>query len=184
MALATLHDLMIAELEDIYSAETQLVKALPSMVKGSTTVSLSRAFEAHLEQTKEHVKRLREIFSILGVEPNGTVCKGMKGLLAEAEEMLGEEGDDAVRDAGIIASAQRVEHYEIAAYGSTLAFATLMGHDEISHLLAMTLGEEKSADQLLTEIAEAEVNSAAPAMNEDGVEPEPARKSVKARKSR
>jgi ferritin-like metal-binding protein YciE len=184
MALATLHDLMIAELEDIYSAETQLVDALPKMIDGSTTASLSGAFEAHLEQTKEHVNRLKEIFSILGVKPDGTVCKGMKGLIAEASEMLEEDGDDAVRDAGIIASAQRVEHYEIAAYGSTLAFATLMGHDDISALLALTLEEEKAADELLTEIAEADVNSAAPAMDEVEVEPKAARKSVKARKGR
>ncbi len=164
MALATMHDLMIAELKDLYSAETQLVKALPKMAKGANTPSLRKAFEDHLEQTQQHVARLDEIFGILGSSPRGTKCKGMEGLLEEGSEMLEEEGDDTVRDAGIIAAAQRVEHYEIAAYGSTLAFATLMGHSEIAELLEQTLEEEKAADVLLSSIAEEEVNIAAPGM--------------------
>jgi len=164
MALATMHDLMIAELKDIYSAETQLVKALPKMAKGATTPSLRKAFEDHLEQTQEHVARLEQIFELLGESPRGKKCKGMEGLLEEGGEMLEEEGDDTVRDAGIIASAQRVEHYEIAAYGSSLAFATLMGHTEIAELLETTLNEEKAADKLLSTIAEDEVNIAAPGM--------------------
>jgi ferritin-like metal-binding protein YciE len=172
MALATMHDLMIAELKDLYSAETQLVKALPNLVRGARTPSLSKAFEDHLEQTHEHVARLEQIFDIIGKSPRGTKCKGMEGLLAEAADMLGEDGDDTVRDAGIIASAQRVEHYEIAAYGSTLAFATLLAHSEVAELLEMTLNEEKAADALLSSIAEDEVNSAAPGMDaeeqEDG----------------
>jgi ferritin-like metal-binding protein YciE len=165
MALATMHDLMIAELKDLYSAETQLVKALPKMVKGAHTTSLAKAFEDHLEQTHEHVARLEQIFEIVGKSPRGTKCKGMEGLLAEAAEMLDEEGNDAVRDAGIIAAAQRVEHYEMAAYGSTLAFATLMGHADVADLLEMTLNEEKAADALLTSIAEGDVNPAAPGMH-------------------
>ncbi len=161
MALATMHDLMIAELNDLYSAETQLLEALPKLASGSATPRLGKAFDDHLTQTREHVRRLEQIFTILGSPAGIERCKGMEGLLAEGEDMLNEPGDDAVRDAGIIASAQRVEHYEIAAYGSTLAFATLMGHSDISQLLALTLGEEKAADQLLTAIAEEDVNNAA-----------------------
>lgn len=164
MALATMQDLMIAELKDLYSAETQLVKALPKMAKGATTPSLRTAFEEHLVQTQEQVARLDQIFEILGTSPRGVKCKGMEGLLEEASEMLDEDGDDNVRDAGIIASAQRVEHYEIAAYGSTLAFATLLGQSEIAELLETTLNEEKTADELLSSIAEEEVNVAAPGM--------------------
>ena len=167
MSLDTMHDLMIAELKDLYSAETQIVKALPKMAQGASTESLRRAFEDHLEQTHEHVARLETIFSILDVTPRGKKCKGMEGLLEEGGEMLDEDGDDTVRDAGIIASAQRVEHYEMAAYGSTLAFANLMGHTEIAELLEMTLNEEKAADALLTSIAENDVNSVAPGMDDE-----------------
>lgn len=165
MALATMHDLMIAELKDLYSAETQLVKALPKMAKGAAAASLRKAFEDHLAQTQEQVSRLEQIFEMLGVSPRGKKCKGMEGLLEEGTEMLEEEGDAAVKDAGIIASAQRVEHYEIAAYGSTLAFATLMGQSEIAELLEMTLNEEKAADELLSTIAEEEINVSAPGMD-------------------
>jgi ferritin-like metal-binding protein YciE len=167
MALATMHDLMIAELKDLYSAETQLVKALPRMAQGAATPSLRKAFENHLEQTHDHVARLEQIFDILGRSPRGTKCKGMEGLLEEGAEMLDEDGDDTVRDAGIIAAAQRVEHYEIAAYGSTLAFATLMGHTDVAELLELTLKEEKAADELLSTIAENDVNSAAPGMPDE-----------------
>ncbi len=167
MALATMHDLMIAELKDIYSAETQLVKALPKMARGSVTPTLRRAFEDHLDQTNEHVTRLEKIFSILGVSSRGTKCKGMEGLLEEGSEMLDEEGDETVRDAGIIAAAQRVEHYEIAAYGSTLAFATLLGHTDVAELLEKTLNEEKAADELLSTIAENDVNNQAPSMEDE-----------------
>ncbi len=170
MALATMHDLMIAELRDLYSAETQLVKGLPKMAKSATTPSLRTAFENHLAQTHEHVARLEQIFETLGTSPKGKKCKGMEGLLEEGSEMCDEDGDDTVRDAGIIASAQRVEHYEIAAYGSTLAFATTMGHSEIAELLELTLNEEKEADELLSQIAEEDVNSAAPGMEAEGNE--------------
>ena len=167
MSLDTLHDLMIAELRDLYSAETQIVKALPKMAEGAKTPSLRTAFENHLGETKEHIARLEKIFGMLNVSKSGKKCKGMEGLLEEGGEMLGEKGDDTVRDAGIIASAQRVEHYEIAAYGSTHAFAMLMGHTEIADLLEMTLNEEKAADAHLTEIAQGEVNQAAPGMDEE-----------------
>ena len=167
MSLDTMHDLMISELKDLYSAETQLVKALPKMADGASNANLRLAFENHLGQTQEHVQRLEQIFESLGTSPKGKKCKGMEGLLVEGSELLEEEGDDTVRDAGIIAAAQRVEHYEIAAYGSTLAFATLMGHNEIAELLETTLNEEKAADSMLSAIAEEEVNGAAPGMEED-----------------
>jgi ferritin-like metal-binding protein YciE len=170
MALATMHDLMIAELKDLYSAETQLVKALPKMAKGVTAPSLRTAFENHLAQTQEQVSRLEQIFEMLGTSPKGKKCKGMEGLLEEGAEMLEEDGDPSVKDAGIIAAAQRVEHYEIAAYGSTLAFATLMGHSEIAELLETTLNEEKETDELLSTIAEEEVNVAAPGMEAEDME--------------
>jgi len=169
MALDTMQDLLIEELKDLYSAETQLVKALPKMAKGATAPSLRKAFEDHLVQTQEQVSRLEEIFETLGKSPKGKKCKGMEGLLEEATGMLEEEGDENVKDAGIIASAQRVEHYEIAAYGSSLAFATQLGHTEIAELLEITLNEEKEADQLLSTIAEEEVNIAAPGMVADAM---------------
>jgi len=170
MALDTMQDLLIEELKDLYSAETQLVKALPKMAKGATAPALRKAFEDHLVQTQEQVSRLEEIFETLGTSPRGKKCKGMEGLLEEATGMLEEEGDENVKDAGIIASAQRVEHYEIAAYGSSLAFATLLGHTEIAERLETTLNEEKAADQLLSTIAEEEVNIAAPAMEADEID--------------
>lgn len=167
MSLDTLQDLMIAELKDLYSAETQLVKALPKMAAGATTASLKKALGDHLEQTKGHVSRLEQIFETLGASPRGKKCKAMEGLCEEGAEMLAEEGADSVRDAGIIASAQRVEHYEMAAYGSTIAFARQMGHDEIVALLQETLDEEKTADSLLSKIAESEINPAADAGDGD-----------------
>lgn len=167
MALDTLHDLMIDELKDLYSAESQLLKALPKMVEGATTPSLKKAIGDHLEQTKNQVKRLDQIFETLGVSPRGKKCKAMEGLCEEGAEMVEEEGEDVVRDAGIIASAQRVEHYEIAAYGSTIAFARLLGHDEIVTLLEATLEEEKAADSMLTKLAESEINVAANAMSDE-----------------
>jgi ferritin-like metal-binding protein YciE len=164
MALNTLHDLMIDELKDLYSAETQLVKALPKMVAGASTPSLKKAIGDHLEQTKGQLARLEQIFEMLDTSPRGKKCKAMEGLCEEGAEMVGEEGEDVVRDAGIIAAAQRVEHYEIAAYGSTIAFARQMGHDDIAAILQETLDEEKSADTMLSGIAESEINPAANAM--------------------
>ncbi|MCC7052105.1 MAG: ferritin-like domain-containing protein [Gemmatimonadaceae bacterium] len=181
MALATMHDLMINELQDLYSAETQLVKALPKMAKGATTPSLRKAFEDHLEQTQGHVARLEQVFEMLGATARGKKCKGMEGLLVEGTEMLVEEGDELVKDAGIIAAAQRVEHYEMAAYGSTIAFANVMGHTEIAELLEQTLEEEKAADALLSSIAEDDVNSAAPGMEEDADAGEDEEETVAAR---
>ena len=167
MSLDTLHDLMIDEIKDLYSAETQLLKALPKMVDGATTKSLKKALSDHLEQTKGHVARLEKACEMLDATPRGKKCKAMEGLCEEGAEMLAEDGENAVRDAGIIASAQRVEHYEIAAYGSTIAFARQMGHDDIAALLHETLEEEKAADSMLSSIAESEINPAAHAIGGD-----------------
>src|SRR5438270_8171187 len=127
MKLDSLKKLYLEELRDLYSAETQLVKALPKMAKGASSDELRQAFESHLKQTKEHVERLDEIFAQLDEKPTGKTCKAMKGLIEEGSEMLEQEGDESVIDAGLIAAAQRVEHYEIAAYGTVRTFANLLG---------------------------------------------------------
>jgi|SRR3990172_2207750 len=150
-----LKELYIDELRDLYNAENQLVKALPKMVKAVTSEDLRAGFEEHLEQTKEHVERLEQIFSSLGEEPTGKKCKGMKGLIEEGQEMIEEEGlEDEALDAGIISAAQRVEHYEIAGYGCVRTYANILGEKEAVSLLEKTLQEEKEADKKLTELAE------------------------------
>ncbi|MGQ0703652.1 MAG: YciE/YciF ferroxidase family protein [Gemmatimonadales bacterium] len=161
MSLESLQDLLVEELRDLYNAEQQLVKALPRIAEQATTPSLRQAFQDHLRETEGHVTRLEQIFSGLGEKPSGKKCKGMEGLLDEGEDMLSEQGLDPVRDAGIIAAAQRVEHYEIAAYGCAAAFAQLLGRPDIVTLLQQTLDEEKAADRKLNAIAEGEVNSEA-----------------------
>ena len=170
MSLDTLHDLMIGELKDLYSAETQLVKALPKMAKAAGSDTLRTAITGHLEETKGQVARLEQVFGMLDTSPRGKTCKAMQGLVEEGSEMAGEEGEDAVRDAGIIAAAQRVEHYEIAAYGSTIAFAKQMGHTEIVELLQATLDEEKACDEKLSALAESEINPMANELGMDGDE--------------
>jgi ferritin-like metal-binding protein YciE len=159
--LDTLRTLWIEEMRDLYNAENQLLKALPKMAKRATTPELKEAFESHLEETQTHVERLEEIFSNLGKKPSGKTCKGMKGLVEEGAEMMKEDGPDSVIDAGIIAAAQRVEHYEIAGYGVARTFASLLGEDEAEDLLQSTLDEEGAADEKLTEIAEGMVNEEA-----------------------
>jgi ferritin-like metal-binding protein YciE len=150
-----LHELYIEQLRDLYSAENQLVKALPKMAEATTTDELRTAFEEHLEQTQGHVQRLETIFENLGEKPTGEKCKGMEGLVAEGSEVI--ENDDfegELKDAALIAAAQRVEHYEIAGYGTVRTFASLLEDDEAVELLEQTLEEEKETDQKLTEIAE------------------------------
>ena len=164
MALDSMQDLLIEELRDLHNAELQLVKALPKLAEKVTTPTLREAFLSHLRETEGHVVRLERIFSGLGEKASGKKCKGMEGLLDEGDEMVGEHGSDAVRDAGIIAAAQRVEHYEIAAYGCAITFAQLLGHQEIVTLLEETLAEEKAADEKLSAIAEEEVNQHAMAV--------------------
>jgi ferritin-like metal-binding protein YciE len=161
-ALSTLHDLMVHQLKDLYSAERQLVQALPKMAKGANAPELQVAIQNHLEQTKGHVARLEQVFEVLGETSRGPACKGMQGLIEEAEGLLDEEQvDPDVLDAGIIADAQRVEHYEIAAYGTACEFARSMKHERVVSLLQETLDEEKEADRLLTSLAEGGINALA-----------------------
>jgi ferritin-like metal-binding protein YciE len=166
MKLNSLNKLYLEELRDLYSAETQLLKALPKMAKGASSDELKEAFESHLGQTKEHVERLTEIFDRLGEKPTGKTCRAMKGLIEEGSEMLEQEGDESVIDAGLIAAAQRVEHYEIAAYGTVRTFADLLGEDDAVELLQQTLDEEGETDKQLSELAEGIVNEKA--LSEDG----------------
>ena len=158
MKLDTLKTLYSNELRDLYNAEQQLVKALPKMAKGASSEDLQDAFEKHLEQTRKHVERLEEVFEELGEKPKGKTCKAMKGLIEEGSEILGEDGDESVIDAGIIVAAQKVEHYEIASYGSVRTFAQLLGKDRSADLLQTTLDEESEANELLNKLAEDIVN--------------------------
>jgi ferritin-like metal-binding protein YciE len=150
----SLRDLYIDELRDLYNAETQLVKALPKMAKASTNDQLRQGFEEHLRQTSEHVSRLEQIFEQLGEKPSGKKCIAMEGLVKEGSETMKEDFEDAVMDAAIIGAAQRVEHYEIAAYGTVRDFAQILGEEEQVSLLEQTLEEEKETDQKLTELAQ------------------------------
>ena len=161
MKLKTLADLFHQELKDLYSAETQLVKALPKMVKAATHEDLKAAFEEHLEETKGHVQRLEKIGKDLGLTLTGHKCKATEGLVEEASEMIHEDAEDTVRDAGLIGAGQRVEHYEMAGYGTARALALCLGHDEAAELLGETLEEERAADEKLTELAETAINSEA-----------------------
>ena len=147
-------DLLLHGLKDIYYAENQIVKALPKMAKSCQSQELRRAFEQHLTQTEEHVQRLEESFQTLGVEPKGKVCKGMKGLIEEAEEFLQEKPGPDVIDAGLISLAQRVEHYEIAGYGSCRTYCDELGEKELARTLQKTLDEEGETDKKLTRLAE------------------------------
>jgi ferritin-like metal-binding protein YciE len=160
-AIATLHDLMVHQLQDLYSAERQLVQALPRMAHEASAAELQAALRAHLTQTEQHVARLEQAFQVLGESPRGGPCKGMEGLLAEGRDLLDANVERGVLDAGIIAEAQRVEHYEIAAYGSACEFARSMGHLQVASLLHDTLEEEKEADKLLTTLAEGGINELA-----------------------
>ncbi len=161
MKLRSLEDLLHHELKDLYSAETQLVKALPKMAKAATNEDLKSGFEEHLEQTKGHVSRLEEIAKMLDIKLAGHTCKAMKGLIEEGGEMIEEDAEDTVRDAGLIGAAQRVEHYEIAGYGTARCLAETLGHDDVAKILEETLDEEKETDEKLTELAESAINAEA-----------------------
>jgi len=174
----SLRQLYVAELKDLYSAETQLVKALPKMAKASSNSQLRQAFENHLRETSEQVSRLEQIFDMLGEKPTGRKCLGMDGLVKEGSETMQESYRDEVMDAAIIGAAQKVEHYEIAGYGTVRTFAELMGEDEHVSLLEQTLEEEKNADQTLTSLSE-EINSQA----EEGEGESEGRETSKERKS-
>lgn len=161
--ITDLESLLVHEIKDLYSAEKQLVSALPKMAKAAQDKQLKAAFQAHLEETHEHVRRLEDISEQLGVKPTGQKCAGMEGLVEEGSDMVSEDAPPDVKDAGLIAAAQRVEHYEIAGYGTARAFAQRLGMTDIARLLEETLEEEKAADVKLTEVAMAGVN--ADAMN-------------------
>ncbi len=157
MKLESLMDLYLQELQDVYDAENQIVKALPKVAKAASSRDLQTALEAHFEQTKSHVKRLETIFAELGVKAKTKKCEGIRGILEEDKELLGQEGSRVV-DAGLIAGAQRVEHYEMAVYGSLRTWAEQLGDDRAVTLLEQTLDEEKEADAKLTEIAQQHIN--------------------------
>lgn len=156
--MKNLEDLFEHQLKDLYSAESQLIKALPKMQKKATDEKLKKAIEKHLEETKEHKERLKEVCKELGFKPTGEECKAMKGLIEEAESFLKEDAEDEVRDAGIIAEAQRVEHYEISGYGTAVRYAKELGHDKIAKELAKTLDQEYKADEDLNKMAESRLN--------------------------
>lgn len=158
--METLRDCLMEELRDIYSAENQLVKALPKMEQGASNPRLKEALRMHLDETHHHVGRLDQIASLLDEKLSGKTCKGMKGLIEEGSEVLSEQSEnDALRDALIIGAAQRVEHYEMAAYGTARAMAEELGEDQVAEILQETLQEESATDQKLTEISESEVLS-------------------------
>jgi ferritin-like metal-binding protein YciE len=153
-----LEELLVDELKDLYNAENQLVKALPKMAKAATAPELKRAFERHLEETRRQVERLDEISAALDVKLTGKKCKGMEGVIEEGKELMQEDLDENAFDAGLIGAAQKVEHYEIAGYGTARAHATLLGYNKIARLLQQTLNEETATDKKLTQIAESIVN--------------------------
>jgi ferritin-like metal-binding protein YciE len=167
MSLETLQDLLVHELKDLYSAERQLIQALPKMAKAATSDELRTAFENHLAQTEEQVVRIETIMESFGESPKGQKCAGMEGLIEEGKNLLKEEADEDVMDAGIIAAAQKVEHYEIASYGAVVEYARVLGHTEAQRLLEQTLEEEKNADQLLNQLAEGGINALAENGSED-----------------
>jgi len=154
MKPSSLQELYIEQLRDLYDAENQIIKALPDMIEAASSPELKEALNEHLEVTKTQASRLEQIFSKLGEKPKGDKCKGMQGVLQEGSDLVEDIDDTNVRDAAIIASAQRVEHYEMAGYGTARTFATLLGEDDASTLLEQTLDEEKEADDKLTELAE------------------------------
>jgi len=153
MQLQSLDDVLVDQLADLHSAETQLVQALPRVASSASTPELRTAFEHHLEETRGHVRRLEEAFSELGTTIPKEHCKGMEGLIEEGEEVMGAQGDPSAKDAALIAAAQRVEHYEIAGYGTARTLADQLGHDEVKRLLNETLSEESAADAKLTKLA-------------------------------
>ena len=160
---STFHDAFLDELRDLYNAEKQLIRALPKMAKASAAAPLADAFETHLQETLNQVERLEQVFESLGESARGKQCEGSAGILEEGKAIMAEDFDEATMDASLIAAAQRVEHYEIAAYGTVVAWAEAMGHEEARKLLQETLDEEKAADEKLSELATAGINDQAAA---------------------
>jgi len=167
MKLKSLRDLYVHELKDIYSAEKQIIAALPKMTKATQHEELVAAFEEHLEQTQVHLQRVEKILKELGETTKGDKCKGMEGLLEEASKMLEEDTTPDVLDAALIGAAQKVEHYEIASYGTVRTYAEVLGEDEAAELLQMTLDEEVETDEKLTELAESSINAEAEDEDDD-----------------
>ncbi|TDU40449.1 ferritin-like metal-binding protein YciE [Gelidibacter sediminis] len=161
--MKTLDDLFEHQLQDLYSAETQLLKAIPKMAESATDAKLKKAFEDHLKETENHKKRLEEVCDDLGIDPKGEKCKGMEGLIKEAESFIKEKKDDDVNNAGLIADAQRIEHYEISGYGTAVRYAKELGHKSVATKLQKTLDEEYSADEKLDKMAEQRLNKKAKA---------------------
>jgi ferritin-like metal-binding protein YciE len=188
----SLQELYVEQLRDLYNAENQLVKALPKMAKAAQSDALRRGFEQHLEQTKGHVDRLEQIFSAMDKSPKGRKCAGMEGLVEEGEEVIKEQSDSAALDSGLIASAQRVEHYEIAGYGTVRTFAELLGDQEAVNFLQQTLDEEKETDEKLTALAKqvnaqalnSGSNSEMEELEEDAESTRRAKRSVKAKSAK
>jgi ferritin-like metal-binding protein YciE len=158
LTLENLHDVLVMQLKDLYSAEDQLITALPKMAEAAHSPELRMAFQNHLQETRQHKQRLEQVFRLLGCEPEAETCDAMKSMITEGDDVCQADGDPEVKDAAIIAAAQRVEHYEIAAYGCARTFAHRLGHQEAGRLLQETLDEEGNADKLLTHIAETAVN--------------------------
>ena len=156
--LESLYELYLLELSDLYSAEKQIVKALPKMIEKTASPALRQALENHLEETQGHVERLEQVFEMHGESPQREKCKGMEGVLDEGDELVGKDAIPAVRDAAIISAAQRVEHYEMAAYGTVRTWAEQLGHDRAAAVLQETLDEEEAADEKLTDIAASQIN--------------------------
>lgn len=152
--LSSLHDLFVHELQDLYSAEQQLISALPKMARAASTPDLEIAFSHHLEQTRTHITRLEEIFGQLGIRSDGKTCQAMEGLISEGEDIINAMGNNDVKDAALISAAQRVEHYEIAGYGTARTFAEKLGYEDAADLLQDTLDEEGDTNKKLTKLAE------------------------------
>lgn len=161
MALDSLHDLYVEKLKDLYSAENQIIRALPRMIKNAETPELQQALQEHLKVTEGHARRLEQITKAMGTSPRGKKCAGMEGLLEEGKELLQEKADSDVLDAGIIAAAQGVEHYEMAGYGTARTWAQMLGDSKAAGLLQQTLDEERQADKTLTRLAERYINAKA-----------------------
>jgi ferritin-like metal-binding protein YciE len=176
--MGTLHEAFVEELRDTYDAEKQLTKALPKMAKAANSPELKEAIETHLEETRQQVQRLEQVFATIEEKARGKHCEGIAGIIEEGQTVMQEEYDEATADALLIAAAQRAEHYEMAAYGTLVAWARAMGHDDAADLLQETLDEEKAADEKLNELAEGGINEQAAQLahpddsdEEDGEEP-------------
>jgi len=165
--LASLDDLLVHELQDIYNAEGQILKALPRMIKAATHPDLKQAFEEHRQQTEGQVRRLEHAFKLLGVPAKGRKCEGMAGLIEEGKKVMEEDAEPPVRDAALIAAAQKVEHYEIASYGCVCTYAEMLGYDQVHDLLGQNLDEEETTDQRLTALAENVINQEAEDVEEE-----------------